>query len=102
MDADGPPPAPRTGRDATSGPWDAEAVRELRTALGLTQSEFAERVGTRQQTISEWETGASTPRRMSQRLLRLVAEESGRYDAGAPHDGARHDRNEPDGSEPSG
>ncbi|MCB9484191.1 MAG: helix-turn-helix domain-containing protein [Dehalococcoidia bacterium] len=61
--------------------WDAEAVRRLREQLGVTQAELADRIGTRQQTVSEWETGASTPRRMSQRLLRLVAEEAGVYDA---------------------
>ena len=66
--------------------WDAEAVRRLREQLGVTQAEFADRIGTRQQTVSEWETGASTPRRMSQRLLCLVAEEAGVYDAG--EDGA--------------
>ena len=51
---------------------------------GVTQAELADRIGTRQQTISEWETGASTPRRMSQRLLRMVAEEAGVYDASSP------------------
>jgi len=50
--------------------------------MGVTQAELADRIGTRQQTVSEWETGASTPRRMSQRLLRMVAEEAGIYDAG--------------------
>lgn len=67
--------------------WDAEAVWRLREQLGVTQAELAERIGTRQQTISEWETGASSPRRMSQRLLRMVAEESGVYDVG-PREGA--------------
>jgi len=61
----------------------AEQVRELREALGVTQAELAERIGTRQQTVSEWETGAREPRRMSRRLLRMVAEESGHYDARA-------------------
>lgn len=59
--------------------WDAEGVRRLREQLGVTQSELAERIGTRQQTVSEWETGHSAPRRMSQRLLRMVAEEAGVY-----------------------
>ncbi len=65
-----------------AGDWDAEAVRRLREQLGVTQAELASRIGTRQQTISEWETGASAPRRMSQRLLRLVAEEAGVYEPG--------------------
>jgi DNA-binding transcriptional regulator YiaG len=59
--------------------WDAEGVRRLRTHLGETQAELADRLGTRQQTVSEWETGASAPRRMSGRLLHLVAEASGFY-----------------------
>ena len=61
--------------------WDAKNVRGLRAHLGVSQAEFAERIGTRQQTISEWETGTRAPRRMSRRLLRLVAEASGYYDA---------------------
>jgi DNA-binding transcriptional regulator YiaG len=69
--------------------WTPEQVRALRARLGLSQEAFARRIGTRQQTISEWETGARRPRRMSRRLLRMVAEESGGYavpgtlDAGA-------------------
>ena len=64
--------------DAT---WDAEDVRGLRAHLGLSQADLADRIGTRQQTISEWETGTRAPRRMSRRLLHLVAEESGYYHA---------------------
>ncbi|MCK9487309.1 MAG: helix-turn-helix domain-containing protein [Dehalococcoidia bacterium] len=64
--------------------WDADAVRALRAQLGLTQADLAERLGTRQQTVSEWETGTSEPRRMSRRLLRMVAEDAGFYDASPP------------------
>lgn len=59
--------------------WAPEDVQRLRAHLGVSQAELAERVGTRQQTISEWETGARAPRRMSRRLLRMVAEASGLY-----------------------
>ena len=65
-------------RDAADD-WTPESVQRLRASLGLSQAELAARVGTRQQTISEWETGARAPRRMSRRLLHLVAEESGFY-----------------------
>ena len=68
-------------RPARARSWDAAGVRRLRGYLGENQAGFADRIGTRQQTISEWETGASRPRRMSQRLLHLVAEESGYYSA---------------------
>ena len=60
--------------------WDAARIRRLRTRLGDSQEAFAARLGTRQQTVSEWERGASRPRRMAQRLLRLLAEEQGLYE----------------------
>ena len=65
--------------DARQGEWDAERVRRLRRHLGETQRAFGTRLGTRQQTVSEWETGASRPQRMSRRLLQLLAEEAGFY-----------------------
>ncbi|MEX2032889.1 MAG: helix-turn-helix transcriptional regulator [Dehalococcoidia bacterium] len=80
----GAPGAGAPGDGATAGSWDASAVRALRARLGLTQAELAERMGTRQQTVSEWETGVRAPRRMSRRLLRMVAEEAGVYDPGPP------------------
>jgi DNA-binding transcriptional regulator YiaG len=57
--------------------WDAEGVRALRQHLGLSQQAMAEELGTRQQTISEWETGMYRPRGLSERLLTLVAERAG-------------------------
>ncbi len=62
--------------------WRPEHIRALRLRLGDSQEAFAARLGTRQQTVSEWERGASAPRRMARRLLRLVAEEQGVYAAG--------------------
>ncbi len=67
-----------------SGRWDASRVRRLRGHLGDTQREFAERLGTRQQTVSEWETGTSSPRAMARRLLGIVAEERGFYSTEEP------------------
>lgn len=54
--------------------WDAAGVRALRRHLGLTQQELAAELGTRQQTVSEWETGIYRPRGLSSRLLSLIAE----------------------------
>ena len=54
--------------------WDGSRVRALRTYLGMTQQELAEELGTRQQTISEWETGLYRPRGTSRTLLNMVAE----------------------------
>jgi transcriptional regulator with XRE-family HTH domain len=45
--------------------------------MGLTQDELAQRMGTRQQTISEWETGMYAPRGLSERMLAMVAEQAG-------------------------
>jgi len=57
--------------------WDAGRIRSLRRHLGLTQQELAEHLGTRQQTISEWETGMYRPRGPSATLLNIVAERAG-------------------------
>jgi len=57
--------------------WDRESIRALRKHLKVTQAEMAEQLGTRQQTISEWETGMYQPRGASATLLGIVAERSG-------------------------
>lgn len=63
--------------------WDARRVRALRQYLGLSQKEMARELGTRQQTISEWETGRYQPRGTANTLLSLVAERAGfSYQAG--------------------
>ncbi len=54
--------------------WNNEHIRALRHHLGLTQRELADRLGTRQQTISEWELGMYKPRGASSTLLSIVAE----------------------------
>ena len=69
--------------------WDAGGVRALRRHLGATQEQLAQELGVRQQTVSEWETGAYRPRGASGRLLTLVAERAGfSYDP-APDDPRR-------------
>lgn len=57
--------------------WEAESIRALRRHLGLSQEEMARELGTRQQTVSEWETGQYRPRGASARLLSLIAEGAG-------------------------
>ena len=54
--------------------WDGNNIRALRHHLGLTQREMADQLGTRQQTISEWEKGLYCPRGTSSTLLTIVAE----------------------------
>ncbi len=73
------------GATAPRGGWDAAQVRALRAHLGATQRRLADELGVRQQTVSEWETGAYQPRGASARLLSIVAERAGfRYDAAPP------------------
>ncbi len=65
--------------------WDRQHIQALRRHMGLTQRELAERLGTRQQTISEWETGMYQPRGASTTLLSIIAEQSKfKYTASAP------------------
>ena len=54
--------------------WDSERIQALRHHLGQTQRQLAETLGTRQQTISEWETGMYKPRGASATLLSIIAE----------------------------
>jgi DNA-binding transcriptional regulator YiaG len=72
-------------KQTPSNQWDRQNIQALRRYLGLTQREMAERLGTRQQTISEWETGMYQPRGASATLLSLVAEKANfKYDPGSP------------------
>jgi DNA-binding transcriptional regulator YiaG len=65
--------------------WDGQSIQALRRHLGLTQDEFSQQLGTRQQTISEWETGLYQPRGASAKLLSIVAEKARfKYDVSLP------------------
>jgi DNA-binding transcriptional regulator YiaG len=57
--------------------WNADTIKALRRHMGLTQQEMSEELGTRQQTISEWETGMYKPRGATRTLLNIVAERAG-------------------------
>lgn len=65
--------------------WDSQHIQALRRHLGLTQRQMADELGTRQQTISEWETGMYQPRGASATLLSIVAERARfKYEAAPP------------------
>jgi DNA-binding transcriptional regulator YiaG len=65
--------------------WDSQHIQALRRHLGLTQRELSDRLGTRQQTISEWETSMYRPRGASATLLSIIAEQAKfEYDASPP------------------
>lgn len=68
------------GRAANRVEWSAENVRALRAHLRMTQDEVAALLGTRQQTVSEWEVGRHRPRGASVMMLTHLAETSG-FDA---------------------
>jgi DNA-binding transcriptional regulator YiaG len=73
----------RKGDNRRKDPWDAGGVRALRQHMGLSQDALAEELGTRQQTVSEWETGRYRPRGASARMLSVIAERAGfEYDPG--------------------
>lgn len=70
--------------------WDGMSINALRKHMGLTQQELADELGTRQQTISEWETGMYKPRGASVTLLTIVAEKAGfEYKAGSSEKGKK-------------
>lgn len=71
------------GKAEKNRKWDADSVRALRKHLKLTQSDLAEQMGMRQQTISEWEQGDYRPRGASLKLLSIIADRSNfKYKAG--------------------
>ncbi len=75
MDTEGGP-----GREPQSDSvpgWKATSIRALRRHLRLSQAGMAAELGTRQQTVSEWETGVYRPRGASVRLLTIIAERAG-------------------------
>jgi DNA-binding transcriptional regulator YiaG len=62
--------------------WDSGSIQALRRHMGLTQDQLSEQLGTRQQTVSEWETGMYKPRGASAKLLSMIAEKARfKYDA---------------------
>ena len=91
MDTEGEPGrGPRRG----SGPgWQATSIRALRRHLRLSQTGMAAELGTRQQTVSEWETGLYRPRGASVRLLTIIAERAGfEYEARGGSSRKREDK----------
>lgn len=50
----------------------AETIRAVRQRLGLTQAQFAERLGCSTQAVSFWERGARTPTGLYARAVRRL------------------------------
>ncbi|MDA0673560.1 MAG: helix-turn-helix transcriptional regulator [Cyanobacteria bacterium] len=53
--------------------WDQATIKSLRKTLKLTQAEFADTLGVRRQTVSEWENGVYSPDRSTLKHLQLIA-----------------------------
>ena len=69
-----PAPRPSTAPPAeTPSEWTPGRIQKLRNGLGMSQTAFAERMGVRQATISDWETGKQEPSPMARRLLDRIA-----------------------------
>ncbi len=56
--------------------WNRELIKALRRHMGLTQVEFAQRLGVYQQTVSQWEKGAYEPTLATSKYLTLIAEQA--------------------------
>lgn len=73
-----PAPRPSTAPPAdTPSDWTPGRVRRLRERLSMSQTEFAKRMGVRQATVSDWETGKQEPSSMARRLLDRIAGAAG-------------------------
>ncbi|MEH2289887.1 helix-turn-helix domain-containing protein [Nostoc sp.] len=57
--------------------WNGELIKALRLHMGLTQAEFAERLGVYQQTVSQWEIAAYEPTLATSKYLTLIADQAG-------------------------
>lgn len=67
----------RVERATGAEQWDGHLIQALRRHMGLTQAQFADLLGMRQQTVSEWETRVYEPTRATSKHLSRIAEEAG-------------------------
>lgn len=56
--------------------WQQGTIKALRQHMSLTQAQFAQELGVRRQTVSEWENGVYTPDRSTTKFLKLIAQQS--------------------------
>jgi DNA-binding transcriptional regulator YiaG len=71
-----PTTKPKVQRVGDTVLWNAELIKALRRHMGLTQAEFAERLGVYQQTVSQWENSAYEPTLATSKYLTLIAEQA--------------------------
>ena len=56
--------------------WQQGAIKALRKHMSLTQAKFAQELGVRRQTVSEWENGVYDPDRSTTKFLELIAKQT--------------------------
>lgn len=56
--------------------WSSQLIKALRLHMGLTQAEFAQKLGVRQATVSQWENSAYEPTLATSKYLTLIAEQA--------------------------
>jgi transcriptional regulator with XRE-family HTH domain len=56
--------------------YSASKIRKYRIQLQLSQSEFAQLLGTNQVTVSRWESGTSTPSKYYRKALALLIQQA--------------------------
>lgn len=56
----------------------SEMVKDLRSHLGLTQEQFAAKIGVTWSTVNRWENGRGMPSPLAVQHLREIAQECGK------------------------
>ncbi len=56
--------------------WQQDAIKALRKHMHLTQAQFAQELGVRRQTVSEWENGVYDPDRSTTKFLEMIAKQA--------------------------
>jgi len=54
--------------------WTKDEIKELRTALGLSQAKFAKKLGVSRRVVAYWETGKKIPNRISEAKLEKLSQ----------------------------
>lgn len=67
------PPQDVDEKELAREAWPPGRIKRLRDDMCLTQAEFANRIGVRQATISDWERGKAEPQPMAMQLLDRIA-----------------------------
>lgn len=59
--------------------WTPEGIKALRTSLGLTQRQFAERLGVHPMAVHYWETGKRSPTGLYLKALDALCPDCGEH-----------------------